>query len=192
MLTGPYFRKRNGALLTWDVISAVELASLILIVTALALVVSFLPVRHMPSSSRRRKIGSHRDEWNPEAIRLRPTVGGFVFAVGESIYLDELKEILRGTPKRKGKYETIATLSPEPLNPHDANAIRVLIRTKPVGYLSRADAKTFRKSHSAAIASAKIIQCKARLTGGTRGKPNIGVLLDFDINEEVRYKRPLT
>jgi hypothetical protein len=166
----------------------VELASLILIVTALlalVVVILYLYVTCRSSSPEGGKIQeSHRDEWNPEAIRLRPTVGGFVFAVGESIYLDELKEILRGTPKRKGKYETIATLSPEPLNPHDANAIRVLIRTKPVGYLSRADAKTFRKSHSAAIASAKIIQCKARLTGGTRGKPNIGVLLDFDINEE--------
>ncbi len=134
---------------------------------------------------------SHREAWNPEAIRLRPTVGGFVSAVGKSAYLDELKEILRRTPIHKGSYGTIATLSPEPSNQHDPNAIRVLIGNTPVGYLSRVDAKTFRKSHVAAIASEQHIQCKARLTGGTYERPNIGVFLDFNIKEEVRYKRPL-
>jgi hypothetical protein len=164
------------------------LASLIL----LALLAVILYIVYRPSSS----VGgttqqSHREAWNPEAVRLCPIVGGFISAVGESNYLDELNEILRSTPKHKGRYETIATLSPEPSNPHDPNAIRILIGDKPVGYLSRADAKRFRKSHSAAIASEQIIQCRARLTGGTDEKPNIGVLLDFNIEEEVRYKRPL-
>jgi hypothetical protein len=161
-----------------------------LILIALSVVILYIAYRRRSSTGGKTQ-ESHPEEWNPEAIRLRPTVGGFISAVGESFYLDELNEILRGTPKHKGRYETIATLSPEPSNPHDPNAIRVLIGDKPVGHLSRSDAKTFQKSHAAALASEQVIQCKARLTGGTDGKPNIGVLLDFNINEEVRYKRPL-
>jgi hypothetical protein len=165
----------------------VILASLILLVLIVVLYVAFRP----SSPGGRTVQANHREAWNPEAIRLRPTVGGFVSAVGEAAYLDDLKEVLRGTPEHKGRYETIATLSPEPSNQHDPNAIKVLIGNKTVGYLSRADAKTFRKSHNAGIASEQAIRCKARLTGGTADKPNIGVLLDFNISEEVRYKRPL-
>lgn len=145
------------------------LTSLILLV----LLIVILYIAYRPRSSGGRTTQeSHREAWSPEAIRLRPTVGGFVSAVGEAAYLDDLKEVLRGTPEHMGRYEIIATLSPEPSNQHDPNAIKVLIGNKTVGYLSRADAKTFRKTHSAAIASEQVIQCKARLTGGTDEKPN--------------------
>ena len=146
------------------------LASLILL--ALLVVILYIAYRSRSSFGGITQ-ESHREVWNAEAIRLRPTVGGFVYAVGESVYLDELNEVLSGTPMHKGRYETIAMLSPEPSNRHDPNAIRVLLGNKPVGYLSRADAKAFRKSHSAAIASEHVIHCKARLTGGTDEKPRL-------------------
>jgi hypothetical protein len=64
--------------------------------------------------------------------------------VGESRYQDALWKIVGGRRGDPVRYETEAVLEPEPDNPHDANAIKVLIGGTVVGYLSREDAATFR------------------------------------------------
>jgi hypothetical protein len=64
--------------------------------------------------------------------------------VGEARHQDELWKIVGGRRGDPVRYETEAVLEPEPDNPFDPNAIKVLIGGTVVGYLSREDAATFR------------------------------------------------
>jgi HIRAN domain len=60
--------------------------------------------------------------------------------VGESRYQDALWAIVGGRRRDAVRYETEAVLEPEPHNPHDPNAIQVLVEGHLVGYLSRENA----------------------------------------------------
>lgn len=70
--------------------------------------------------------------------------GSFSFdIVGEASYQDAL-ETIAGKKTREGKeLRCTASVSPEPTNPHDANAIAVEIGGKKVGYLNKVDAKDY-------------------------------------------------
>ena len=63
--------------------------------------------------------------------------------VGESFYQDALWDLVGGVCSDYVRQDAVAVLEPEPTNPHDANAVRVLIDGRMVGYLSREDAAAY-------------------------------------------------
>jgi hypothetical protein len=85
---------------------------------------------------------------------------------------------------RSGRTATVeARLVLEDTNPHDANAVRVEIDGKLIGYLSRENAARYRADLAAAGTPDTIVQCRARIVGGfetTTGEPaSFGVRLDL-------------
>jgi hypothetical protein len=113
-------------------------------------------------------------------IELPKSGYGFtVSAVGESHRQAALKAF--GGSKRSAGEEVFftAALVPEPTNRYDPNAIKVHIQGGAhVGYLSAEDAVEYRDMSKFLIAQKAIGLCRAKLIGGTLGKPSIGVVLD--------------
>src|SRR4051794_19212595 len=64
--------------------------------------------------------------------------------VGESHYQDHLWQLAGGLQAERIRCAIQAVLVPEPDNPHDSNAVCVLIDDGVVGYLSRQDAAAYR------------------------------------------------
>lgn len=110
--------------------------------------------------------------------------------VGESHYQ---KEILQAAGFKSWKEvdedgvdeECEVVLTPEPNNQYDANAVAVLIDGEKVGYLSRPDAKRYRKQFGSDRKS-----CPATICGGfmleaeegdRRKRAALGVKLDFQL-----------
>lgn len=107
--------------------------------------------------------------------------------VGESHYQSNIESIC-GERKERGEYfETVANLILEDTNPHDKNAVRIEIQSKPVGYLSKEVAKLYRailteNKHPKAVGA-----CKALIKGGWKRKNgdigSYGVWLDIPVEE---------
>jgi hypothetical protein len=114
-------------------------------------------------------------------IELPKSGSGFtVSAVGESHRQVALRAF--GGTKRSAGEEVFfsAALVPEPTNRYDPNAIRVHIQAGAhVGYLSAEDAVEYRDVAKVLIEQKAIGLCRAKLIGGTPGKPSIGVVLDL-------------
>lgn len=85
---------------------------------------------------------SGRSAVAPEAVLL----GGddTLEVVGESYHLDNIWRIVGGRPSSTVRRPIRAVLIPETDNPHDANAVAIVIDGLLVGYLSRADAVAYR------------------------------------------------
>jgi hypothetical protein len=99
--------------------------------------------------------------------------------VGESYRQTALKALAAGRRARNEEVFFSAALVPNPTNPHDPNAIKVYIHGgEHVGYLSREDAERYRPLRDALMAQRAAGVCRAKLIGGTPGKPSIGVILD--------------
>lgn len=101
---------------------------------------------------------------------------GFVQVVGESHYQDALKA-LAARLGAEGIFT--ARLVPEPDNPHDTNAVAVVIDEQgggTVGYLAREIARTYQQR---LLSHRSTVSCPARLTGA--GSGTFGVVLDFEI-----------
>lgn len=100
--------------------------------------------------------------------------------VGESHRQTALRDLSAGRRRRDEPVHFLVALIPEPTNPYDANAIRVdILRGHQVGYLSREDAAAYRLALTAVTAAGKLGVCRAKLIGGTAGKPSIGVVIDL-------------
>jgi hypothetical protein len=73
----------------------------------------------------------------------------------------------------------------EPLNAYDLDAVMVTIGGRTVGYLSRADAKVYRKALRLAGLSGRSVFVEALVVGGwARGRLDVGnyeVKLDMDM-----------
>ena len=107
----------------------------------------------------------------PEALRPAPAWPdgwGYLGAVGESQYQPALWRVA------SANRVCWATLLPEPDNPFDGNAVAVLVENETVGYLTRADARRYRRR---LLALSEPMQVPAKVIGGTRDKPFFGVLL---------------
>jgi len=119
-------------------------------------------------------------------VDLGDGIGFEMGIVGEGHYGVELRRIA-GTRQARGEsVEFIATLQPEPTNPYDPQAVVVFSdRGKTIGYLSREHAMEYGPVFAALAANGQTAQCKAKLFGGTKAKPNIGVWLDIDPVEEL-------
>jgi hypothetical protein len=77
----------------------------------------------------------------------------------------------------------VATLVLEDSNPHDDRAVAVQIDGQRAGYLSRANARTYRADLAAAGTPDCTVRCKAKLVGGfeTRSgeRAHFGLKLDL-------------
>jgi HIRAN domain len=98
--------------------------------------------------------------------------------VGESRYQDALWKIVGGRRGDPVRYETEAVLEPEPDNPYDPNAIKVLIGGAVVGYLSREDAATFRPGLLGLMEASPTarVALEASIVGGGPRADGIGFL----------------
>ncbi len=114
--------------------------------------------------------------------------GGFdLEIVGESHYQKHLNKLCGGHTKEGSKKEVVAELHYEDKNPHDNKAIRVDVNGKTVGYLSREDARYYRKRIGKTGNEGIIISCNAKIFGGKKlgvfKKTSFGVWLDLPFEE---------
>jgi hypothetical protein len=102
-----------------------------------------------------------------------------VNVAGESHYQDALRELAPWDGRDDLRHEALATLVPEPDNPHDPNAVRVEIAGRLVGYLPRAAAESYGSLLAVYTRKGRPVTCDAmiaaRATGGEAGP--IGVFL---------------
>ena len=105
----------------------------------------------------------------------------FLDVVGESFYKDNLKEL----HQQHGDGWMYGFLMPEPLNPHDTNAVSVLVISDDedgklgavqVGYLGREQAKKTQGKIIKHLENGLVIPVLLKLTGGETGKENLGVM----------------
>jgi hypothetical protein len=119
-----------------------------------------------------------------ENIKRWPDIGDFAFEiVGESNYQKALKRLAGTHGDQSPDKEFTALIFPESNNPHDKSAVRVDIDGTTVGYLSRADARSFRRRLAAQKIKDQPTCCGALVVGGFR-MPNglqasYGVRLDI-------------
>jgi hypothetical protein len=105
----------------------------------------------------------------------------FLDVVGESFYQSNLADI-----KKKFNDNWLSGfLMPEPLNPHDSNAVSVLVigsdehgevTAVQVGYLAKDQAKKTHAKIVKHLESGLVIPVLLKLTGGETGKENLGVM----------------
>ena len=111
-----------------------------------------------------------------------------VNVVGTSHYQPALAEITGRKGDEEIRFETTATLVPEPDNPHDANAIAVHLANRLVGYLSRDENSRWQEvvkmlaEHGHRAAAEAMIA--GRAPGG--GTSNLGVFLRLPTPTEAR------
>ena len=105
----------------------------------------------------------------------------FLDVVGESFQQENLREL----QKEHGDGWMYGFLMPEPLNPHDTNAVSVLVISEDldgklgavqVGYLGREQAKKTQAKIIKHIENGLVIPVLLKLTGGETGKENLGVM----------------
>ena len=112
--------------------------------------------------------------------------------VGESYYQVELESIVGGRTEDSARYKCVATLTPEPDNPYDPQAVCVAVDGFEVGHLSRDWAAKF----NAALASSGYAQatCNALIVGGWgRGRDDrghFGITLDIALPLELKPRAP--
>lgn len=101
--------------------------------------------------------------------------------VGESHYQKALESLAGGRFEDAAEKHVSAVLIHEDDNAHDSNAVRVDIRGKTVGYLSREDARTWRAKAPGSFRH----ECPAVIVGGwDRGdgdRGHFGVRLDLTL-----------
>tara|TARA_R110002110_G_scaffold95455_1_gene246499 strand:- start:51868 stop:52275 length:408 start_codon:yes stop_codon:yes gene_type:complete len=107
--------------------------------------------------------------------------------VGEFAYQKNLKRLCGGYKEKCNRLRVVAVLEYEDDNPHDNKAIKVAIDGNTVGYLSRDDAREYRKRIKKTGNEGITISCDAQIVCGKRisflNKTNFGVWLDLPINE---------
>lgn len=136
-------------------------------------------------------VGESVDLRAPASL-FEPTNRATVEVMGESHYQGTLERLAGGRTIDGGRYrDHIALMLPEPSNPYDHNAVRVLLAPHfdgatagLVGYLSREDAVAYRPVIDRLASMARLMACRASLKGGwDRGggdRGSFGVTLHLD------------
>lgn len=115
-----------------------------------------------------------------------PGPGTFEFdIVGESHYQDALEAICGGRTEESAEQFAEAVLVLEDSNPHDNMAVRVDIGGDTVGYLSKSDARSYRRQLRELGHPNITCKCKAMVVGGWQ-RPggdvgSFGVKLDLPV-----------
>lgn len=121
--------------------------------------------------------GVRRDPIAP--VQVAKVLGGdeTLEVVGESFHQDALWKLVGGYTTEPVRVECRAALVPEPENPHDVNAIKVLIDGLLVGHLSREDAPAYlpglRRLTMSHLGGAEL---RGVIVGGGRRGKGIGFL----------------
>lgn len=90
-----------------------------------------------------------------------------VWAVGESHYRPALRKVLGALADTEDEMYTPATLALDNANAHDPQAVKVLVQGTPVAYLSKDDARRFRRTYARQIAAGtRVWEVPARIYGG--------------------------
>jgi hypothetical protein len=96
-----------------------------------------------------------------------PAIGDYsVEVVGESMYQSPLTLAARGKATGPLGIPCKAQLVCEPTNPADGNAVAVFMKSQKVGYLSRPNARAFRKRLSETGKPLRTTTCCAIIRGG--------------------------
>jgi hypothetical protein len=106
--------------------------------------------------------------------------------VGESFYQENLRSIV-GLTVEDGDVEDVeAVLVLEDVNPHDKNAVRIDVCGLTVGYLSRENAKSYRKKLKDVGLPEINLKCEAEIRCGEdeNGVVRMGVWLDIPVVEQ--------
>lgn len=108
--------------------------------------------------------------------------------VGESHYKDALQRIAGKKTEERMAVEKSAVVVHEPSNPHDRNAVMVLIDGYVVGYFSRDSARRhLRKLKMLGISSTTPLSANAMIVGGWKDRHSegsYGVKLDIQLSDE--------
>jgi hypothetical protein len=103
--------------------------------------------------------------------------------VGEASYQSSIAALAEGHGTSSANVQCVAHLIPEDTNTHDPKAVAVKIRGALVGYLSREDARSFRRRLSQKGISGQATTCDACIVGGGTRKNGeklyYGVKLDI-------------
>lgn len=119
----------------------------------------------------------------PPALRIIGN-GSFGYdVVGESFYQPALDSICGGKTEDGHEHECSAVLVCENDNPHDSNAIAVLISGRKIGHLARSEAAAFRQLLRSHGIENLPVRCDALVVGGWRrgrgDEGHYGVKLDI-------------
>lgn len=112
------------------------------------------------------------------------SLGEFDFeVVGESNYQNALKIAAGNHGSDPADVQCIAALVPEDDNEYDKSAVAVEVGGKTVGYLSRDDARSFRRRLGRKQLSGQVTYCDALIMGGGTSKAgkkySYGIRLDI-------------
>jgi hypothetical protein len=103
--------------------------------------------------------------------------------VGESNYQAVLRQLAGDHGSEPANAEHVAALTLDDENPHDAKAVAVKIGGRLVGYLSREDARSFRRRLSQRGLARQDTTCNAMIVGGWANRAGerayYGVKLDM-------------
>lgn len=113
-----------------------------------------------------------------------PETGSCDFnVVGESNYQRDLQRLAGDHGDKRCRKSCTATLVLEDNNEHDNKAVRIDVDRTPVGYLSRDDARRYRRRLGSKGLTGKTMTCKARIGGGQMlengQRASYGVWLDL-------------
>lgn len=116
-------------------------------------------------------------------VHTWPELGMYDFpVVGEGNYQPALTTLAGDHGEKFARVTTTATLTLEDNNPHDDKAVSVGIDGHLVGYLSRQDARSFRRRLGALKLKTPYSRCGAQICGGAvkdGQKTSYGVWLDI-------------
>lgn len=129
-----------------------------------------------------------RDEVTVGGLTVTASIGfstssGLLRVVGESHYQENLRKARAASPDPEPI--SWASLIPEPENPYDPNAVKVVIEPiGTIGYLARESARRY----SPAIAAARptAVRCPCKLRGGFDDKLFVGAVVDVAMSEGAR------
>jgi hypothetical protein len=106
-------------------------------------------------------------EKNAPALRRWPSLGGYEFeVVGESNYQQQLARLAGNHGSHSANVECVAQLVPDDFNEFDPKAIAVQVLGNTVGYLSREDARSFRRRLEQKGWTGSTTTCDALVVGG--------------------------
>ena len=140
--------------------------------------------RKQPGSSSRRRSRATASV-QPGDVFHWPSTGGCWFEVGgESNYQPALAEAAGGQPARGDGIEVTAWLVPEDSNRFDPYAVAVQVDGNTVGYLSRDDARSFRRRLGQKGLKGCTSTCGASIVGG--GQRSDGTQLFYGIRLDLK------
>jgi hypothetical protein len=115
-------------------------------------------------------------------VRIQSGSEESVNVVGESHYQPAIRAACGAGVNEDVLFECFAELVPEPENPYDPNAIKVLIDGRKVGHLARSDAVELGPAIVAARQATGGGLCRAVIAGHKDSETtNLGVFLHLDI-----------